>query len=523
MRSGFVASLLLAVVAVTAESQVPKPTPQPPSAKSPATRPAGAAAVADVEVLKYPLLPPAAHWGLRYLARSQYTTGGWGQKFGFLQPDLDLINGRIGKQKLRDPAGAVARYSDEENVRGPLAFDKKVLIKPSAVVDTSLVTLAFLEAGRSPARGDGARQLRRAIDFVYDAVGPGAAAPRAPGLRRGRQLDLPRFGRDELPPFSATSGRLHTPALGDALALELFLATLDRTIDPALRSNLNFAIGILVRRIETAQQDDGGWGAGGVLTRVADALVTRSLMIAARRGVPVDPTVIDRARQACLIFYDPATGEAGDQSDLAFVQCAMTLDVLYQTEQSARVAAEDARRRAAARAATPAQIEEARARDAELKAARDALAVAVDRFYEKLFKSNRPVAKPRAKAVTANALPATRPANPLDTAAKEPEMREVGIPVPVSHENAVAYFMLLEALQESTHPLARPLTDGIVNALAGKQDRFGQWHIRIHPEGMKMIGHKAGFAYEDMEDHFLTGWVVRAILLPAPPAPEPKK
>src|SRR5204863_7493647 len=136
---------------------------------------------------------------------------------------------------------------------------------------------------------------------------------------------------------------------------------------------------------------------------------------------------------------------------------------------------------------------------------------------------------PRPRAVAANAVPATRPVNPLDppnpldasaaATTDDQEKRSVGIPVPVSHVNAVSYFMLLETLQESTHPLARPLTDGIVNALAGKQDRFGQWHVRVHPEGMKLIGHTSGFEYEDKEDHFITAWIVRTMLLPAPPDP----
>lgn len=528
MRTGIIATVsALCLVAVAAESQVPQPTLQP-IAKPPATRPLGAAGIPDVEVIKYPLLPPAAHWGLRYLARSQYRTGGWGQKYGFLQINTSLFETKS-RYKLIDPAGAVARYSGEDNVRGPLPFDKRVLIIPPAIVDTSLVTLAFLEAGRSPARGDGAKELSRAIDFVVDAIGPGAMPPRAPALQIP-SWGLPPHGPDELAPFRATSGKVHTPALGDALALEMFLAAQNGRIDPALRYKLNFTLAGLVTRIESAQQDYGGWGDGRVHTRLADAMVARSLMIAARRGVAVEPNVIERARQACLIFYDPTTGEVPDTSAQAFVECAMTLDVLYQTELSARAAADDARRRAAVKGATPAQIEDARTRAADAKAAHDALTLAIDRFYDKLFKSHKPLTKPRAKGVAANALPATQPANPLDAPnpldtaaadkAKDDEQREVGIPVPVSQENAIGYFMLLEALQESNHPLARPLTDGIVNALAGKQDRFGQWHIRIHPEGLKMIGHTAQYEYEDKEDHFLTAWVVRAILLPPPPDPK---
>ena len=537
MRSSIIATVAaVSVLAVAAESQLPQPTTKP-TTKPPATRPWSAALVPDVVPMKYPLLPPAAHWGLRYLARSQYQTGGWGQKYGFLRVNTNILEDerRYKRYKMIDPMGQLTwtdntgqvhgplKFDKRDHMRWPLPFDRRTVILPPAVVDTSLVTLAFLEAGRSPARGDGARELGRAIDFVMDAVGPGAQPARSPALNI-KPRDLPPHGPDELAPFRATSGLVHTPALGDAMAVEMFLAALNGPVDPATRGKLDFTLRGLITRIEGGQQDYGGWGDGAVLTRVADALVMRSLMIAARRGIPVDPNVIDRARQACLVFYDPTTGEAGDTSDLAFLECAMTLDVLYQTELTARAAAEQARRAAAMKNATPAHAEAARARAADATAAHDALTLAVDKFFEKLFKSNKPIPKPRPKGVAANALPATQPANPLDAPnpldtakADQQEQREVGIPVPVSHENAVGYFMLCEALQESTHPLSRPLTDGVVNALAGKQDRFGQWHIRINLDGMKTIGHTSDFEYGDKEDHFLTAWIVRTMLLPAPP------
>jgi hypothetical protein len=274
------------------------------------------------------------------------------------------------------------------------------------------------------------------------------------------------------------------------------------------------------------------WGGPGTVGLLGDAVVLRTLMIAARdeMGLTVDPEALARARDACLKFYNPATGDSGDESSLAFLQCALTLNVLYQTEQSARVAADRAARAAAAAGATPAQAEAARAAAAQAQAARDALALATDRFFLKLFKLNKPVPKPRAAAVAASALPATQPANPLEArnpldaaaAAEKDETREVGIPVPVSHANAVAYFLLLESLRDSTHPLARPLANGVVNALAGKQDRFGQWHVRVN-SGLHIVNHTPQYDY-DKEDHLLTAWVVRTILLPAPPeVPEAKK
>jgi hypothetical protein len=477
--------------------------------------------MADVEVMKYPLLHPAAQWGLRYLAHHQHPSGGWGQKHAVVQPKTTLFGGG-------------------DYVKGPLPFDKQVLASSPAIVDTAVVVLDFLEAGRSPARGDGAKELQRAIDFVHDAVGPGAQTPppatpptvipvQTPNNLSGPGGFQPVIviPGNPMPKFEATSGPVSNPAMRDAMALEMLLAARARLSDPLARQKLGLTLAVLVNRVLAAQQPDGSWSApGGYAALLADAVVLRALTIAARdeMGLTVDPDALARARASCLRFYDPATGDAGDPTADAFLQCAVTLNVLYQAELTARAASTQAARAAATAGATPAQAQAARARAAEAKAAHDALALATDRFFVKLFKQNSPVPKPRAAAVAANALPATQPAgnplearNPLEAAAatEKQETREVGIPVPVNHANAIAYFLLLESLKESTHPLARPLANGVVNALAAKQDRAGQWHARVNT-GLKIVNHTPEYDY-DKEDHFLTAWVVRTILLPPPP------
>jgi hypothetical protein len=329
------------------------------------------------------------------------------------------------------------------------------------------------------------------------------------------------------PKFHATSGGVTNPAMRDAMALEMLLAARSQIQDQTTRQNLDITLAVLLNRVLTAQQADGSWGGPGALGLLGDAVVLRTLSIAARHemGLTVDPDALARARASCLRTYDPTTGDSGDESPLAFLQCAATLNVLYQDELTARAAATQAARTASAAGATPAQAHAAAARAAEATAAHDALAKATDRFFLKLFKLNKPVPKPRAAAVAAKSLPATQPAaanplearNPLEAAAaqEKEETREVGIPVPVNQPNAIAYFLLLESLKDSTHPLARPLANGVVNALASKQDRFGQWHVRVN-SGLHMVNHTPQYDY-DKDDHFLTAWVVRTILLPPPP------
>jgi hypothetical protein len=423
---------------------------------------------------------PAAQRALAYFAQHQHPTGGWGHKL--------VVNSEL---KRRGGAAASAGVTIP-NVPAPIQGE---VVTPRTLVETCLVTLAFFESGRNTTSGDGAAELRRAVDLIHNAV------------------DVAGLDRKGFPVTGPIVDKyFYTRGLDQALALETLLPLRDRLVDPELRRKLDFTLDLTLTRIKTAQQANGVWPGEGQFGYLSDALITRGLLIAARHGLAVDAKTLDRARQASLRFYDPAIGESGDASAHASCECALSLNLLYQIDLNARAAAAAAKQRAALPGAAPEQLEDARARAAESQAAHDALALAQKQFFKKLFESNKAAAAAKNKSRPAgnplDTAPRPRPpANPLDTeASAAEERRRVGLPVPVTPWDAVAYFLLLESLQESTHPQARPVAEGIAAALADKQDREGNWHDRSTRR-------------YDSQDHFLTAWLTRALLVPPPPAP----
>ena len=418
-----------------------------------------------------PQLPPAARNALTYFANHQHPTGGWGQKV--------LSNAGLKRRGVTSPDGS------------PLP---KETLTPPTIIDTCLVALAFLEASRFKPDADPPPALRSAVDLIHNAVQAAGGAPDRNTLGLASPL---------------VEKYCYTRTFDQALAMEVLLRARDRVTNLEQRRKLDFTLDMILTRIKTAQQTNGAWPGDGQLTYLSDALITRSLLIAARSGLAVDATTLDRARAASLRFYDPTTGETGDDSPHATCECALSLNLLYQIDLSARAAAATAKQVAALPGATADQIETAKKRESESKSAHDALALAHQQFFKKLFDRNKPPhAKPRPGA---NPLDPPKPTgNPLDTAksAAAEASKRANIPVPVTAWDAIAYFLLLESLQESTHPDARRVAQAITAGLSEKQDRDGNWH--------DLSGTTRRY---DTQDHFLTAWITRALLVPPPPAP----
>lgn len=419
-----------------------------------------------------PQLPPAARNALNYFASHQHPTGGWGQKV--------LSNAGLKRRGVTSPDGA------------PLP---KETLTPPTIIDTCVVALAFLEASRfKPDAADAPPALRAAVDLIHDAVQAAGGAPDRNTLGLASPL---------------VEKYCYTRTFDQALAMEVLLRTRDRLTNLEQRRKLDFTLDMILTRIKTAQQTNGAWPGDGQLTYLSDALITRSLLIAARSGLAVDAATLDRARAASLRFYDPTTGETGDESPHATCECALSLNLLYQIDLSARAAAATAKQLAALPGATSEQIDAAKKRDAESKSAHDALALAHQQFFKKLFDRNKAPAAAAKPRPGANPLDPSRPTgNPLDTAkpAAAEDRKRANIPVPVTAWDAIAYFLLLESLQESTHPDARRVAGAITSGLAEKQDRDGNWH--------DLSGTTRRY---DTQDHFLTAWVTRALLVPPPP------
>lgn len=419
---------------------------------------------------KPPSLPPAARNAFAYFAAHQDPSGGWGQKV--------LSNAIPRRRGVTAPDGS------------PLPRET---LTPPTIVDTCLVTLAYLEATRfAPASAPLPREARAAADLIHQSV-QGVAPD-----RNTLGLASPMIEK-----------YCYTRGLDQALALEVLLRACDRlptttAADATQRRDLDFTLNLILSRIKANQQTNGAWPGDGQMAYLSDALITRALLIAARNNLEVDATTLDRAKGASLRFFDPATGEIGDDSVHATYECALTLDLLYQVDQNARASAATARQLAALPGVTPEQTATAAKHAAESQAAHDALLLAQTQFLKKLFDKNKPPpAKPRPGA---NPLDTPKAGNPLDPAGGADDHKRTLIPVPITAFDAIAYFLLLESFQESTHPDARRVAQAIVTGLVAKQDRDGNWH-------------DASIRRPDLQDHYLTAWATRALLVPLPPSP----
>jgi hypothetical protein len=414
---------------------------------------------------KPPSLPPAARNAFAYFAAHQDPSGGWGQKV--------LSNAIPRRRGVTSPDGS------------PLPRET---LTPPTIIDTCLVTLAYLEAARFAAPGAPLpREARAAADLIHKSVQ--GVAPDKSTLGLASQM-IEKY--------------CYTRGLDQALALEVLLRARDRLADAAGRRDLDFTLNLILARIKAQQQTNGAWPGDGQLAYLSDALITRALLVAARNNLEVDAATLDRAKAASLRFLDPATGEIGDDSVHATYECALTLDLLYHVDQNARAIATTAARLAALPTATPDQSAAAARRAAESQSAHDALLLAQKQFLKKLFDKNKPPpARPRPGA---NPLDAPQAGNPLDPSSTADEHKRTVIPVPVTAFDAIAYFLLLESFQESTHPDARRVAQAITTGLAARQDRDGNWH-------------DASIRRADLQDHYLTAWATRALLVPLPPAP----
>jgi hypothetical protein len=424
-----------------------------------------------------PVIPDsAARKALAHLASHQHPAGGWGHKYA------------VDTEPVRAPGPG----------NGPLhpariepVVAKHALLYPPTLADTAVVLSAFLDAGRTPGAGDGAAELARATEALARAA----------------------LARDPLAKDAA--GRFVEKYIGRAvavpLALDALTAARDKSADRAIRLTAEHAAERLIDHLRATQRPTGGWANETQFAYVADTLAFRALSLAHRAGLAVPADTLAHARNRALWVYDPATGDFGTPSFHNYYQCCATLNTLHQINETARHAAAQAARRAALPTATPADKTAATAAAAHARSAATALTNAQSLFFKKLRDAYRRPANPLApNKAAANPLdphPATKPvpAEPADSDDND-DHAPLRIRVPVTPHDAIAYFLLMEAVQSAAHPDARPVTDGVARALAKAQRPDGTWRDP---------------STRDIQDHFLIAFTARALLVPPPPEQKP--
>jgi hypothetical protein len=429
-----------------------------------------------------PVLADPVRRALTYLGGAQHETGGWGH---FVVKPLNRP--RTGPR----PANA-------------LPLITKDLHFPPNLAETAAVAAAFLEAGVSPTTGEGAAPLQKALHALRALSAP-------PVADRDRGI-VERC---------AVTRAMLKPDVDAALALDAVLAYRARLAagHPAREAADNLA-GLLVARLHGAQEDGGAWPpdfkADGILQvnarrapqyakgtaarayfdafprpapALADACIVRSLFNARRAGVDVPRETLGRAIALLADLHDPATGATGgpetpDNQPRAFHRAAAALNLLHQLAR-----------------ATPPHERADRQRT-------------LDRAHDAFFKKLRDAHTPK---------PLGPPRNPLDARPKaaKPD-RALSIPVPISTVEVLAYFLLIESLQDSAHPDARPVAAGITQALASRQRDDRGWTDPNVDDALTFHWALHGGVDTDnlpprSTNHLLTALTVRTLLLPHPP------
>ncbi len=187
----------------------------------------------------------AVQEGLRWLASTQGSDGGWGQDGG--------------------ETSYVRQGENLETTGNDLA-------------NTAVAALAFLHGGSTPTSGSYAEELREAVDFVLRGVEQAPAD--GPALRTLEGTQIQR----KLGPFI------------DTFLTSRLLSELDgESGDPALDERVRAAPEVCVRKIEAHQQDNGSWNlSGGWAPILGTSLASRSLDMAKSKGLAMDEAVMAR-------------------------------------------------------------------------------------------------------------------------------------------------------------------------------------------------------------------------------------
>jgi hypothetical protein len=384
----------------------------------------------------------------------------------------------------------------------------KYTSQPPALADTAAIATAFLEAGQSPDQGESAGPLGRAMEFVHQA-----AVVLDP--QDVRHSDVVQY--------------CFHPSIEPALAIDAMLAFRAACTDHR-RAQFDGDVRTLLARLKGRQARDGSWPLHPRVSQtlaavpeqkytlqrnglpmgryenfptskgyLGDAVIFRTLRSAARAGFDVDPEPQALARDRLLAFHDPASGgtgspQPGDPDD--FYQTAAVCNVLYQLDRDAE--------------------------PGHKPATADALARAHAAFFARLRDANARTPKDQRVKLGAAVVVFANP-NPLD----RDKGKEVEVNVPISSVDLVAYFLLIESLQSSTHPDARKFAAGITDVLARRQSPVGTWGDRSHSDAALLSGYQPGPPNLRQGDPvigspaFVTAYAVRTLLLPLPPEPSP--
>ena len=222
--------------------------------------------------------------GLTWIATAQNQNGGWGA-------------GSHSRQDVMDPH---AVQSDPAT--------------------TAMVAMALLRSGNTLKTGTYSQQLRRALNYILNAVETSSASSFNITDQQGTQIQI-KLGQN----------------IDVILASQFLSNVLDYTNhDPQLNARVKKDLNICVAKIQRAQDGNGSIQGSGWAGVLQSSFASNALESAEAQGATVDKKALEKSREFQKNNYDPKTGNVNTDMGAGVM--------LYSVTGSARASAKEARK-----------------------------------------------------------------------------------------------------------------------------------------------------------------------------------
>jgi hypothetical protein len=222
--------------------------------------------------------------GLAWIAKAQNDNGGWGAGSHYHQQEMDP------HAVSADPA------------------------------TTAMVAMALLRSGSTLKTGTYSAQLKKALQFLLNAV------------------ETSDSKSSNITNLTGTQIQTKLGANIDVILTSQFLSNILVHIehDPALEARIRRSQEVCVSKIQGAQDSNGSIAGSGWAGVLQSSFATNALEAAEAQGIDVDRKALDKAREFQKSNYDAKSGEVNTDMGAGIV--------LYSVTGSARASAKDARK-----------------------------------------------------------------------------------------------------------------------------------------------------------------------------------
>lgn len=232
-----------------------------------------------------------------------------------VQTSINRALSWISKEQNQDggwAAGQRFTESYEKNRAGSNAQNQ------SDPATTSMVGMALLRCGSSPAKGQYAAQSQKALDFLLNAVEKSAENSNNITTIQGTQPQVKLGGNIDV-----------------ILTSQYLTNLLDEVTNTGLKNRINLAINKCIRKIQNATQSDGSIRNGGWASVLQSSLADNAMETAYKNGAKVDTVIMNKSKD-----FHKSNVNANDEN-VATEKAAGV--VLYAVSSTSRSSAKEAK------------------------------------------------------------------------------------------------------------------------------------------------------------------------------------